>query len=236
MKPNKILSLTLATIFTISLTGNLSADPYGNYDVRYNLVVSHAHDLEYIADDLKDCFRDQFRHSRLYGKLISRSNKLRNRARSLHRHGVSRGTCNWHQEIHRIYDLVCELDRLVDEAIIRSRSGYDGPLCGNTVRTVRRLVSKANYHASGLKDALFRVNLRPRFDNPIINQPAPNFPPAGVGFNRGNDFINQYYANSNRRNFAPNRSTCGVGNRSGLDFDRNGFSVNTGGLRFYVDR
>ncbi|MEM9412345.1 MAG: hypothetical protein AAGA30_14620, partial [Planctomycetota bacterium] len=184
MNFKKHLSVIAPIVTLFAISGSAFADRYAN-SVRYDLVVQHAHDLEYIATDLKDCFRNQFRGTRNYGKLISRSNKLRNRSRDLYRHGVARGNCNWQVEIQRLDDIVCELNDLVDETIFRSRRGYGAPLCGNAVRTVRRLMGKAEYHVRELQRSLFQVGTRsfkqPVFQPNILESPAPSYlPPTGI--------------------------------------------------------
>lgn len=223
MKRFKTYSLVLATFLTLSMTTTLSADKYSNYKVKYDLVVSHANDLEYIAADLKDSFRNQFRHSRVYGKLISHTNKLKNLARSLHRQAVSHGSVNWYQDIYRIYDLVCDIDSLVDDAVYRAKNGYDRVyLNGNSVRSVKRLIGKADYNAKGLKKALYQSK-RSVYKRPTYNQPAPNYSPS-----RTSNYQKQLY--SSKRPVYQNYS------RNGVDFNRKGVAVNIGGFKFHVNK
>ena len=248
MNTKKQLSMIAPVITLFIIGGTATADRYAD-QVRYDLVVQHSHDLQYIAADLKDCFRDQFRRSRNYGKLISRSNKLKNRARDLHRHGVARGTCDWRDSIQRLDDVVCDLNDLLDEAIYRSRRGYDAPLCGNAVRTARRLLGKAEYHIRELRNSLYRVNVRaykqPAFEAPVLNGPAPNYVPRGVqygigsGVYRSTPTYKPHWTQSKFNNtprYNPPVKNYYTRGWNGIDFDRQGVALNIGGFKFHFDQ
>ena len=241
---NSILFL-VAIGTTLGLNSDADADRY-NTQVNYDLVIQHSHDLEDIAADLKDCFRSEFRQSRYYGKLISRSNRLKNRSHSLHKHGVSHGTCNWQNEIEQIDELVCNLGEFVDQAIYRTQTGCDPPICRNTMRTVRRLLGKAEYHTAGLKKSFYNVSVnRPRcgtptYNAPILEQTAPSFTPGqGIGygvyrngsFNTRNDWT-QNYRTTHERSLS-NRLAQSYGQNYG---SKKGFEVNVGGFKFYVNK
>ncbi len=234
----KTHSMLLATVVALGLTSTASADRPLPYNPNYDQIVRHATDLEYVASNLKDCFRDQFRGSRLYGKLISKANRLRNRARSLQRHGASRGNCNWGHEIRQLDDLVCGLRAGLDEAVQRSRTGYDRPICRSAIRTASNLLNKAEWHVNALQRSLVRVqrpsNFGPHWNAPIVPRPAPQFGPApGLGYGNGfrtNDFHrNQVLANRSR---TLGHSTRGF---SRIEPYGNGLAVNIGGFRFHVN-
>ena len=195
-------TLFLITLFSTSaiFSSHASADGY-RYNVNYDYVIEHSHDLQYIAEDLKDCIREQFRGAKYYGKLRSNAGTIKHRAHRLHRIGVDHGNCRWDHDIARLDRLVCELSDNFEASIAYSRRGYDRPISRNAERTVRKLIRKANYHVTCLKDSYHRVEQhveRPvyvepsyspviyeeKFHQPIIEQPAPNYAP-NVGIELG---------------------------------------------------
>lgn len=153
----KTLSLVLTSVFTwllINPAANADHNQY-NTSVNYDLLCQSADGLQYTALDLKDCFSAEFRHTGYYGKLVSRTSRIKNIANRLHRRGLARSTCNWQAEIQTLDGLVCELDSLVDEAVYYNR-GYR-PICPTTLRKVRSLLAKARIHVNGLERSLRNI-------------------------------------------------------------------------------
>ncbi len=219
-------TLVLSLIAAISLLtfGQASADRYAKkFNVNYDLVVQHAYELECIAHDLKGCFRDQFRSSPLYGKLISRTNKIKNQAHRLHRFGTSHGKCNWNDEISRLNELVYELKSYLDESIHRNR--YDRSVHSTAFRTVKSLLKKAEYSAAALQHAI-QYSPRPVHRAPVnhdpIYEPAPSYAPATIetGYRTSQGF----YTRGQGRNSNPIRTQ-----RS--KYQPSGITLNVGGLK-----
>lgn len=190
-------TLILITLFTMTVTFSspTSADKY-RFDVSYDLVVDHSYEIQYIADELKDCFRQEFRHSKFYGKLRSKAGTIKHRAHRLHRYGVDHGNCKWEDEIHRIDRLVCDLSDSFDATIAYSRHGH-GHVSGNAIRTARKLIRKLDYHVAGLKNSIRRVEYN-------VGRPAyvePSYGPVLYEKNLGQPIIEQYAPS-----YAPNSS------------------------------
>ena len=172
---NQRISLLFASLFTTLLVAqNAAADrhqfrPYVNYD----LLCESAEGLQYVAHELKDCFAREFRRSGYYGKLVSKSNRIKHVAKRIHRRGQTRSTCNWRSEIQVLDDLVCELSDIVDKSLYYNR-GCD-PICPLTVRKVRLLLRKADYFVNALESSMRQIEYtngascyRPR---PITREP-----------------------------------------------------------------
>ena len=232
MKPTKTtLILSLITTMSLLSINQANADRYAG-QVNYDLIVQHSLDLEYIAADLKECYRDSFRHSPFYGKLVSRTARVKNLSHRLHRHGVKRGTCNWNSEIYRLDELVAELRDFTNQAIIRSR--YDHPICSTAVRTARRLLAKADFHVNGLRKSLYVVQRpvyrEPTCRGPVYNQSAPNYDPRlnfGYRSSGGGNYTSHKIQKRLNNQFRPNP----LSNYSQTP----GLSFNVGGLKFHLN-
>lgn len=157
MNTNKRLSLFFATaIVSLVVTQTASASYNGfNSYVNYDLLCQSADGLQVTANDLKGCFAAEFRHSDYYGKLASRSNRIKHAAKRLHQRGLSKSTCNWRSEIQSLDDLVCELRTLVGKSVHYSHDC--DPICQATVRKIRLLMVNADRYVNGLQRALRRA-------------------------------------------------------------------------------
>lgn len=150
----KNLSLILTSVFTLLLfnpAANADHSRYNSY-VNYDLLCESADGLQYVAQDLKDCFSADFRQTGYYGKLISRTSRIKHLAKRLHRRGLAKSTCNWRAEIQTLDDLVSELDALVEKSVYYNRT------CNpQAVRKVRSLLRKAQYQISALERSLRNI-------------------------------------------------------------------------------
>ena len=100
------LALTLMTAMSFAAVPAEAQQYRTHVSVNYDLLIQHSHDLEYLAEELRICFRDSFRHSPFYGKLISRTAKIKSRAASLYRNASSHGSHDWSGDIHRLEELL----------------------------------------------------------------------------------------------------------------------------------
>ena len=170
MNNYKRISLLSASLFaTLVASQSVDADrhPYRSY-VNYDLLCESAEGLQYAAVELKDCFAREFRRSGYYGKLASRTSRIKHVAKRIHRRGQARTTCNWRSEIQILDDLVCELSGIVDKSLYYNR-GCD-PICPATVRKVRSLLAKADYFVKALERSLRQIEYT---NGPSCYQPRP---------------------------------------------------------------
>ena len=222
MNNKKRLTFLIAPIFLALAAGQSANADHQRFStsVNYELLCRSAEGLQYIAHDLRDCFTAEFRRADDYGKLISRSNRLKQGAKRLHRRGLSRSTCNWRSEIQRLDDLICELGTLVDKSVYASRR-YS-PICPVTLRKVRFLLNDAQRHVAKLERSLRQIEYT---DGPgcyarpaIIQQPlrfndvAPAFPPVG-------DFGRRSYRPDQRESYTryPHRNLNPALSNAGFD-------------------
>jgi hypothetical protein len=235
MNPTKTILILLTVIAISALAANNANANRFAYDVNYDLIVQHSRDLECVAADLKDCYRDNFRYSPLYGKLNSRTSRIKSLARRLNRHGDSRGSCNWNNEINRMDELVCELRDYTSEAIYRNR--FARPICSSGIRKIRKLLAKTEFHVTHLKRALIAsptpvCNEPPVFHRPRYNQPAPAYTPRGTDFGHS--------AGRGIYNYHPHRNSFNDIYRARQLSDYRsgspGFTFDVGGLQFHVNR
>ena len=209
------ITLLLISMFTMSATFNSSASAnHQRFNVNYDLVIEHSHDLEYIAEELKECIGDQFRNAKYYGKLRSKAGTIKHRAHKLYRFGVDRGNCRWDNEINRLDRLVCDLSDIFDASVAYSRHGYDQPIHGSAERRVRKLIRKASHQISCLKDSYHLVKqhvskpvyVEPSY-SPVVYQQKVHHPVQNVGGkygvprsgkNYGKHAVKKSYANNRR--------------------------------------
>lgn len=215
MSTSKRLSLLIATlIMSLVTTQGASANKYpSNPYVNYDLLCQSADSLQYAANDLKDYFAADFRHTGHYGKLVSRSNRIKHAAKRLHRRGLSKSAYNWRSEIQKLDDLVCELAALVDKSVYYSRGHH--AIHPKTLRNVRSLMVSADQYVTGLERSLRKVNRhnsssygkKSRYSNPapvIIQEPlryndvAPSYAPRSQS---GRNYRPSYRENYTRHHY-----------------------------------
>lgn len=122
----KNLATLVVVAFGISMGSSASAD-------HASKLVTQSELLTYQTKDLKNLIRDDYRRSRLFGRLMSVSSRMkgtsyaiRNKARSYS------ATCGIGKDIARMDELIYELDSLLDDAQRRAAIGLDQPICNDT--------------------------------------------------------------------------------------------------------
>lgn len=119
---------------------NADGQTYTGVSARTQILLDHAAQLRCATDHMKDEIKTHFRRSRNYGKMLAANSRVKSRSAAIARR-VKRDARykKLGKDLQQLDEVVCQLNELFEDALIRAAKGIDKPILSDTHHVALKL-------------------------------------------------------------------------------------------------